>query len=223
MTAELPTFNEAFAYSQAYAIENGIGLTKKRTNYREKAVLSATRTCAATPDPTRRIVSHTCRSRKIGRSRLMMPSAQAFSSSAPARLTPTLPSLALINTNYVVPASAFDLGLNPSTRSPGFPDVVFVCGKLAPYDPSDEPFSTGAFSAYATISTMTGNRICGFRAIPKGVYGGGSICEAVAWGMAKQRLFSTPLMYPAEASRTQSSHLLAISGPKEGTMCDSSH
>ena len=36
MTAEFPIYDEAFAYTQAYAIENGIGLTKKRTNYREK-------------------------------------------------------------------------------------------------------------------------------------------------------------------------------------------
>ena len=36
MTAEFPTYDEAFAYTQAYAIENGIGLTKKRTNYRER-------------------------------------------------------------------------------------------------------------------------------------------------------------------------------------------
>ena len=36
MTAEFPTYDEAFAYTQAYVIENGIGLTKKRTNYREK-------------------------------------------------------------------------------------------------------------------------------------------------------------------------------------------
>ena len=28
--------DEAFAHTQAYAIENGIGLTKKRTNYLEK-------------------------------------------------------------------------------------------------------------------------------------------------------------------------------------------
>ena len=35
-TADFPTYDEALAYTQAYAIENGIGLTKKRTNYREK-------------------------------------------------------------------------------------------------------------------------------------------------------------------------------------------
>ena len=87
----------------------------------------------------------------------MVPSAQAFSSSAPARLTPTLPSPALINANDVAPESAFDLELNPSTRSPGSLDVEFVRGKLAPYHPSDEPFATGASSAYATISTMTGD------------------------------------------------------------------
>ena len=31
-----PKYDEAFAYTQAYAMENGISLTKKRTNYREK-------------------------------------------------------------------------------------------------------------------------------------------------------------------------------------------
>ena len=36
ITAEFPTYDEAFGYTQAYAIENGIGLAKKRTNYREK-------------------------------------------------------------------------------------------------------------------------------------------------------------------------------------------
>ena len=36
MTAEFPTYNQAFAYTQAYAIEDGIGLTKKHTNYRER-------------------------------------------------------------------------------------------------------------------------------------------------------------------------------------------
>ena len=36
MTAEFQTYDEAFAYTQAYALKNGIGLTKKRTNYREQ-------------------------------------------------------------------------------------------------------------------------------------------------------------------------------------------
>ena len=36
MTAEFPTYDQAFAYTQAYAIEDGVGLTKKHTNYREK-------------------------------------------------------------------------------------------------------------------------------------------------------------------------------------------
>ena len=38
--------------------------------------------------------------------------------------------------------------------------------------------------------------------------------------MAKQLLFSTPSIYPAEANRTLLSLLLAITGPKEGTMSD---
>ena len=36
VTVEFPTYDEAFAYTQAYAIEKGIGLMKKRTNYQEK-------------------------------------------------------------------------------------------------------------------------------------------------------------------------------------------
>ena len=36
VTVEFPTYDEAFACTQAYAIEKGIGLTKKRTNYQEK-------------------------------------------------------------------------------------------------------------------------------------------------------------------------------------------
>ena len=36
MTAELPTYDGASTYTQAYATENGIGLTKMRTNYRGK-------------------------------------------------------------------------------------------------------------------------------------------------------------------------------------------
>ena len=40
---------------------------------------------------------------------------------------------------------------------------------------------------------------------------------------AKQLLFSTPSIYPAEANRTLSSLLLEITGPKEGTICDSNH
>ena len=39
VTAEFPTYDEAFAYTKSYAIENGIDLTKKRTNYREKGGL----------------------------------------------------------------------------------------------------------------------------------------------------------------------------------------
>ena len=115
----------------------------------------------------------------------MMPSAQAFSSSAPARPTPTLPSSALINTNDVVPEFAFDLELNPSTRSPGSPDVEFVCGKLVPYHPYDELFANGTFPAYATISTMTEDGSCGFRAIAKGVYGDESFYKTVRQEMAK--------------------------------------
>ena len=127
-----------------------------------------------------------------------MPSTQAFSSSAPARLIPQ--------------------GLSPSS-----PDVEFLCGKRAPYHPSDELFTTGTFSAYATISIMTGDGNCGFRAIAKGVYGDESFYKTVRQEMAKQLLYSTPSIYPAEANRTLSSLLLAITGPKEGTMCDSSH
>ena len=73
VTAEFPIYDEAFAYTQAYAIENGIGQTKKRTNYRERAALSATRTCAATAGPTRRIVSRTSLSRKIGSASVALP------------------------------------------------------------------------------------------------------------------------------------------------------
>ena len=36
MTAEFPTYDQAFAYTQAYSIEDGSGLTKKHTNYWEK-------------------------------------------------------------------------------------------------------------------------------------------------------------------------------------------
>ena len=54
------------------AMKNGIGLTK-RTNYRELAALSATRTCAVTVDPTRRTVSHTSRPREIGSARVAVP------------------------------------------------------------------------------------------------------------------------------------------------------
>ena len=70
---------------------------------------------------------------------------------------------------------------------------------------------------------MTGDGNCGFRAIAKGVYGDESFYKTVRQEMAKQLLFSTPSIYPAEANRTLSSLLLAITGPKEGAMCDSSH
>ena len=36
MAAEFPTYDQAFEYTQAYAIEDGIGLTKKHTNFRQK-------------------------------------------------------------------------------------------------------------------------------------------------------------------------------------------
>ena len=36
MTAEFPTYGEALAYTHTCTIGNEIGLTKKRTNYREK-------------------------------------------------------------------------------------------------------------------------------------------------------------------------------------------
>ena len=64
---------------------------------------------------------------------------------------------------------------------------------------------------------------CGYRAIAKGVYGDESFYKTVRQEMAKQLLFSTPSIYPAEANRTPLSLLLAITGPKEGTMSDFSH
>ena len=42
VTAEFPIYYEAFAYTQANAIENGIGLMKKRTTVGKRATLSAT-------------------------------------------------------------------------------------------------------------------------------------------------------------------------------------
>ena len=60
-------------------------------------------------------------------------------------------------------------------------------------------------------------------AIAKGVHGDESFYKKVKQEMAKQLLFFTPSIYPAEANRTLSSLLLAITGPKEGTMCGSSH
>ena len=44
--------------------------------------------------------------------------------------------------------------------------------------------------------------------------------QTVTQEMAKQLLFSTPSIYPAEANRTLLSLFLAITGPKEGTMSD---
>ena len=70
---------------------------------------------------------------------------------------------------------------------------------------------------------MAGDGGCGFRAVARGVYGDESFYKTVRQEMAKQLLFFTPSIYPAEANRTLSSLLLAITGPKEGTMCDSSH
>ena len=72
VTAEFPTYDEAFAHTQAYAIENGIGLRSAQTIVK-RAALSATRTCAATADPTRRIVSRTSLSRKIGSASVALP------------------------------------------------------------------------------------------------------------------------------------------------------
>ena len=217
MTAEFPTYDEAFAYTQAYTIENGISLMKKRTNYRERGgpvrnqVLCCDRgsyhanraayqplkenrkrqrgSAQTACEYTVRGESGHDRRNCSKQSLLMMPSAQAFSSSAPARPTPTLPSPALINTNSVVPEFAFDLELNPSTGSPGSPDVEFVCGKLAPYHQYDELFANGASAAYATISTMTEDGSCSFRAIAKGVYGDESFYKTVRLEMTKQLLF----------------------------------
>ena len=54
-------------------IENRIGLTKKRTNYREKGGPVRKQDLAATADPTRRIVSRTSLPRKIGSASVALP------------------------------------------------------------------------------------------------------------------------------------------------------
>ena len=73
MTVEFPTYYEAFAYTQAYAIENGIGLMKKHINVGKRAALSATKTCAVTTDPIRRIMLCTSQSSKIESTSLALP------------------------------------------------------------------------------------------------------------------------------------------------------
>ena len=57
----------------------------------------------------------------------------------------------------------------------------------------------------------------------KELHGNESFYKTVRQEMAKQLLFSTPPIYPAEANRTPLSLLLAITGPKEGTMSEFSH
>jgi hypothetical protein len=95
------------------------------------------------------------------------------------------------------------------------PSIELVFEKPASYHKSDEPFVTGPFSPYSTITKVAADGNCGFRAIAIAVYG-----QENSWAIVRQKMLqqinSAELAYSTEANQTLSTLMKAIGGPPGG-------